>query len=49
MREKEKGVKIIAYVYQQTSKHKSKSIKYVAFRQRTRNITSSMNTTYYET
>ena len=49
MGEKERGLKIIAYVYQQTSKHKSKSIKYVAFKQRTRNIISSMNTTYYET
>ena len=49
MREKEKGLKIIAYVYQQTGKHKSKSIKYVAFKQRTRNIISSMNRTCYET
>ena len=49
MHEKEEGVKSIVYVYQQTSKHKSKSIKYVAFKQRTRNIISSMNTTYYET
>ena len=49
MREIESSVKIIAYVYQQTSKHKSKSIKYVAFKQRNRNIKSSMNATYYET
>ena len=46
MREKEKGVKIIAYVYQQTNKHKSKSIKCVDFKQGTRNIISSMNATY---
>ena len=49
MRENERGIKIVAYVYQQTNKHKSKSIKYVAFKERNRNIKSSMNTTYYET
>ena len=30
--EKEKGVKIIAYVYQQISKYKIKSIKHVVFK-----------------
>ena len=49
MRENERGVKTVAYVYQQTNNYKSKSIKYVAFKERNRNIKSSMNTTYYET
>ena len=47
---KEKCVRIISYTIHAPVKKqtKNKQIKYVAFKQGTRNIISTMNTTYYK-